>query len=163
MFIIIKFIVNNRNIYRINPNQTNLNVQVTKEEFDALKSSGKSIEQVVLYGWTDNALEIYSSINNGKNPKITLLQNTRTPRLPFLFELGSMASISPEQFILDGNSYYQKVGDGYGGITQRLVSGIREYETIKYVQTDGAPTGIVKYLLPFVQSAPLVKPVSAAR
>ena len=73
-----------------------------------------------------------------------------------------MASISPDQFILDGNSYYQKVGDGYGGITQKLVSGIREYEKIKYAQTGRVPTGIVKYLLPFMQSSPLAKSVSAA-
>ena len=141
--------------YNLSPNQTNRTVQVTREEFDVLKSSGKPIEQVILYRWTEDALVLYSSLNDGKNPKIALLENTRTPRLKPLLDLGSMVSITPEQFILDGKPYYQREEDRFGTRIEKLVSGIGEYQTIEYRQNDRVPTGIIKFLLPmFAQSSP---------
>ncbi len=138
--------------YNLSPNQTNRTVQVTREEFDALKSSGKPIEQVILYKWTEGALVVYSSINNGMNPKLSLLKNTRTPRPQPLLDLGSMVSITPEQFILDGKRYYHRGEDGFGTRTEKLVSGIGEYQKIEYRQNDRAPTIVIRYLLPLIQS-----------
>jgi len=148
--------------YNLSPNQTNRTVQVTREEFDVLKSSGKPIEQVILYRWTEDALVLYSSLNDGKNPKIALLENTRTPRLKPLLDLGSMVSITPEQFILDGKPYYQREEDRFGTRIEKLVSGIGEYQKIGYRQNDRVPTGVIKFLLPmFAQSAPAT--ISTAR
>jgi len=83
-----------------------------------------------------------------------------------LFDLGKMVAISWEDFRLDGEIDYKKEGfdimgvDGYGTRREKIVKGIRAHQSIKYVQNESTPEGIIKYLMPIAQALSVAKPTA---
>ena len=77
-----------------------------------------------------------------------------------------MVAISWEDFRLDGEIDYKKEGfdimgvDGYGTRREKIVKGIRAHQSIKYVQNESTPEGIIKYLMPIAQALSVAKPTA---